>query len=1082
VDDVLAPVLETLSARGLTLHERIATAAADGSPADEATAALLDGWRGRLAKVELWEERLATLGISEAEFYARAAAPAADPAPAAVRRAAETVRELLGLGAGGPLEQTRRYDDGLPPLPPAIERYVEGRVEAAVRSVRPLTPARYADLRAVVTQEVNFILAELHDFLLPTLVTELRVAAERGILDGETPEARFASFCRGCVRSREWLAEYLAAYPMAARHLHELVASRADAFRELLQRWEDDHADLAARGFLGADPAAALESLSPARGDRHRGGRTVRIVRLAGGGRVVYKPRPVAADVAFQELLAWLNARGFEPAMYVMPILAREHHGWFPFVAEEDCAGLQAVARFYRRHGAHVALLYLLGGYDFFSENVRARGEYPVLVDLECVHAPLMPAHNGRIFESAARRYLEESVLRAGVLPSWNWVYFGRDGVNLSPLTETAGQPAPIDALEWTGRGSDRLGQARGKRLVQGDNANLPTVGGVPMPVNDFLDDLFAGFRQAYAVVGRHRAELLAEGGPLRAFARAECRLVLRNTLDYTVLLQELRHPRYLSDALRHSECLDRLWLSRCPRYSPEVIGSEIAQLWRGDVPLFTVSGAGRDLHDDQGALVQRGYVAESALDGALRRLERWGPEDCERQAEIISCAFAITGKPHVSERTPFTRSLAGREEDGDPSTLDAPRLVAEACGIADQILSLAIEDEKTLTWIGLGMNRAGQWDQTSLDAGLYDGGPGIALLFLMLEQLTGNARYGGASAKILRYSCFEAARQVLDNRARLDDWVMYSPSSFVFPFASLYLGLQAQRFGTVEGADLLLDASLAWGEAGLGKRPRFDFLNGAAGVVRQLVVAWRVTGEPRALALARAYGDLLLRHAVPAGPGIGWAADPYPVPLGGFSHGASGIAWVLADLAAASGDERYADAARRALLFDRTLFSGDREEWYDLRNVPGEPGTAAQWCHGVSGIGLARALTWKHLADPALVRDAARAVDLTLAAEDSSDCLCHGTLGNLDCCAVAAEVTGNAEWAERVRRRASAVWNDAHARGHWQTGVPGRNLGVCGMFMGTAGIGYGLLRLARPDLVPSVLYLEEPKPVPAGK
>src|SRR5207244_11361168 len=113
-----------------------------------------------------------------------------------------------------------------------------------------------------------------------------------------------------------------------------------------------------------------------------------------------------------------------------------------------------------------------------------------------------------------------------------------------------------------------------------------------------------------------------------------------------------------------------------------------------------------------------------------------------------------------------------------------------------------------------------------------------------------------------------------------------------------------------------------------------------------------------------------------------------------------------------------------------------------------------------------------RDLSDDLLVEEVAHAVRVTLAGSSLNDCLCHGTLGNVDFCAIAAQEFGNAKWMKETGAYAANVRQDAHARGHWRSGVPGHDVGMHGLFMGMAGIAYGLLRLARPDIVPSVLYL----------
>src|SRR5262249_39906942 len=88
---------------------------------------------------------------------------------------------------------------------------------------------------------------------------------------------------------------------------------------------------------------------------------------------------------------------------------------------------------------------------------------------------------------------------------------------------------------------------------------------------------------------------------------------------------------------------------------------------------------------------------------------------------------------------------------------------------------------------------------------------------------------------------------------------------------------------------------------------------------------------------------------------------------------------------------------------------------------------------------------------------------------------LCHGDLGNLELFVQAAEVLGEPRWREEAGRRAAVVVEEIE-RGAWRCGTPG-GVESPGLMTGLAGIGYGLLRLADPADVPSVLVLEPPRP-----
>jgi lantibiotic modifying enzyme len=96
-----------------------------------------------------------------------------------------------------------------------------------------------------------------------------------------------------------------------------------------------------------------------------------------------------------------------------------------------------------------------------------------------------------------------------------------------------------------------------------------------------------------------------------------------------------------------------------------------------------------------------------------------------------------------------------------------------------------------------------------------------------------------------------------------------------------------------------------------------------------------------------------------------------------------------------------------------------------------------------------------------------AAALPALLAGGAGNHSLGRGAMGRLDLALTAAEALGDPALRAFVGRRAAAVLDDIQRHGPL-TGVP---LGVesPGLLAGLAGIGYGLLRLAAPAVVPSL-------------
>src|SRR5581483_6685362 len=99
-------------------------------------------------------------------------------------------------------------------------------------------------------------------------------------------------------------------------------------------------------------------------GDPHRKGRSVLTVRFHSGLQLLYKPRSLAIDAHFQELLEWLNKQDVQPAFRTIGIINRGSHGWSEFVRAQSCTSRKEVEHFYERQGSYLALLYALNATD----------------------------------------------------------------------------------------------------------------------------------------------------------------------------------------------------------------------------------------------------------------------------------------------------------------------------------------------------------------------------------------------------------------------------------------------------------------------------------------------------------------------------------------------------------------------------------------------------------------------------------------------------------------------------------------------------------------------------------------------
>ena len=162
-----------------------------------------------------------------------------------------------------------------------------------------------------------------------TLILELFLSRLQNHLEGSTPEDRFESFLAP-LREPAGALEFLSNYPVLGRSLTTRYRQWLTVGIELAERLANDLPELAAA--FGYQSHGELIALEPGLGDRHQDGRTVTVVEFSSGLKVVYKPRPLALDARFQQLLEWLGEAGIEPRLRTLRVLDQGNYGWIEYV------------------------------------------------------------------------------------------------------------------------------------------------------------------------------------------------------------------------------------------------------------------------------------------------------------------------------------------------------------------------------------------------------------------------------------------------------------------------------------------------------------------------------------------------------------------------------------------------------------------------------------------------------------------------------------------------------------------------------------------------------------------------------
>jgi len=424
------------------------------------------------------------------------------------------------------------------------------------------------------------------------------------------------------------LVQLFQRYPVLGRLLAQSVDLWAKTSARICKHFTVDWPRLCALfGWREQKLKGAITGLKTGLSDRHAGGESVSQLSLVSGDHIIYKPRSVRPEIAFNRFLEWMNSQDLPLQLKTVRALDCGRHGWMEVVSYCSCNKASEVERFYERAGMLLAVLHVLAVTDIHCENLIASGEHPVVVDLETL-----------LSESPRRRV---SVLDTGFLP--RRLKTNESAVDLSALTAEAAPHSSLHFPIWSNINTDQMTISDGvphekylHRVRMGNQ--MPTVA-------QHLSSFHRGFRAAYECLFSHRRRL-SSNSLLKAFDRLELRVLLRDSTTYGQLHLHLLHPEFLEDALDPSIELE--WLARplCTEKKPspgrlKIYDLEREAMERLDIPHFNTSiwQAMQHHPKTEEAKVFGGNRDSRTLKRRLTNLSRLG---CQRQLALITRSLRL--------------------------------------------------------------------------------------------------------------------------------------------------------------------------------------------------------------------------------------------------------------------------------------------------------------------------------------------------------------------------------------------------------------------------------------------------------
>ncbi len=234
-----------------------------------------------------------------------------------------------------------------------------------------------------------------------------------------------------------------------------------------------------------------------------------------------------------------------------------------------------------------------------------------------------------------------------------------------------------------------------------------------------------------------------------------------------------------------------------------------------------------------------------------------------------------------------------------------------------------------------------------------------------------------------------------------------------------------------------------------------YDVVFGTAGLALSLMSFHKNFPHPKLDALANKCGAHLCKHATFMNEDSESWKTSYGKPFLGMSHGNAGIVYALQKI----NQSLYLPTIKKGLAFERKHYCNANKNWPHL----GTNTFLCSWCHGATGIGLARLFSTGN--DSEYEKEIEVAIQSTIQHLDQGGItLCCSLLGRLEFLREASKTMPNLSGSiERAIRNIYA-----------QIESPFSEVYRPSFMQGQAGLGYTLLRLIdKNEVLPQVLLLD---------
>lgn len=919
-----------------------------------------------------------------------------------------------------------------------------------------LNSLKESKIIANVEELLEKVIADITDKLsgqsYRVLVNALSVVNEAHRLVGENEEDRGQYFSKVLLKDKDYLKELFLEYPELFRVMNRTTRYNLQYVVEIIKNTEQEYQKISDQLGKGAT-LGKIEAIRLGSGDSHNNGKTVSALMFDNGQKLMYKPRSLKIEESYGALIEWMNQN--VPAcsgLDYCKVYSVKDAGWVEYIENEECKSQDEIREFYEKTGELLCILYTLSAKDFHCENLIARKNQPILIDMETlIHVDVIGGNQEKeAIEEKISSFINNSVYATALLPTTLLNYNTDNSMEIGGISSGRKRISPFPSHVLKNAGTDKVTIENEYKEVP-LNQNLPVYKGEKIGAIGYFECVKDSFKRMYEWIESNKEKYIEK--IYEIFGQVECRVIYKTTNNYTQLLTTSYHPSLLHNETDREVYFHRIGLLYDEKEELSVLyRDEVNAMMNGDVPVYLMRAMGKYTYNSKGEIIKRN-IRKTPLSRIEEKVRNMSELDYKRQQALIY--FSFMGCGMTTDMDSHTDVLF----ENELIVRDRYDFVEEAKDIAEHLISRSFSDhikgKRQISWFGFqGMGQQG-YAITPVGWDLYKGNCGVALFFFRLAEVTKEEKYLTYAKDIL-----QSVEHTIMN-AEAADYKAMGNGAFTGVTGYVYLIYKMLQRGWITEVEKQEKLRLAermtdYILLSLETSDRFDVLTGLAGILGVYTSLYPYTNgnfATKALDIIKNTANLLLERCLVCDDATTTWFTNHDI---GYVHGNTGIIVQLARANIILKKKEIEKTIKTTLQYER-LHSYDTEtqEWTLRENAH-----YFSWCNGIAGMVMGKmALAEAGIKDEHLKDEMEQMLHQLKATGFGLDvCLCHGDMGSLCILNNVARylkhwdvVTGCHSTCEKVLEK-KVKTNDIYVLEDW------------GLMTGATGIGLGLLEQKLED------------------